>query len=119
LLEAPAAEAVEAKVAAVPIQIVAVEAEVTTVVADLHAVMPDVPAVGEGCLGLGSNSGEEEADGQHYGKFRFHKSSFNCCELNSELVYRIVVGRNCLRGESYGCVKTARAYANHFFGASG
>jgi hypothetical protein len=58
-------------------------------------------------LGLGSSSGEEQANGEHYGKLGFHKSSFICCELNIELVYRKVVGCNCLRRWSYRCVKRA------------
>jgi hypothetical protein len=53
LLKATAAKAVKPEV-------VAVEPEVAAVVADLHAVMADVPVVGEGCLGLGSNSGEKQ-----------------------------------------------------------
>jgi hypothetical protein len=76
LLEAPAAKAVEAKVAAIPVKVMAVEPEVAAIVANFHAVVADVPAVGEGCLSLGSNSGEEETDGEHYGKFRFHTISF-------------------------------------------
>ena len=52
--------AIEAKVAAVA-------GEIPAVMADLHAVMTDVAdvaTVGEWCLGLGSNSGKEEADGE-------------------------------------------------------
>jgi hypothetical protein len=73
LLEAPA---VEAEVAAVPVQVMAIEANVAAVVANFYAVMADITAVGEGCLSLGSNSGEEEANGEHYGKLGFHTSSF-------------------------------------------
>jgi hypothetical protein len=56
-LETPAVETVEANVAAVM-------ANVAAVVADLHAVMADIAVVGERCLGLGSNGGEEEANGE-------------------------------------------------------
>ena len=49
-LETPAVETVEANVAAV--------------VADLDAIMADVTVVSERCLGLGSNSGEKEANGE-------------------------------------------------------
>lgn len=56
--------------------VTAVEPNVAAVVADLRPVMADIPAVGERCLGLGSNSGKEEANGEHYCKFGFHKSSF-------------------------------------------
>jgi hypothetical protein len=56
-LEAPAVEPVEPK-------ITAIEANVAAVVADLDAVMADVAVVGERCLGLGSNSGEKEANGE-------------------------------------------------------
>jgi hypothetical protein len=63
-LEAPAAEAVEPKVPAIVANIAAILANVAAVVADLHAVMADIPAVGERCLGLSRNSGEEEANGE-------------------------------------------------------
>jgi hypothetical protein len=56
-LEAPAAETVETQVAAV-------KANVAAVVADLDAIMADVTVVSERCLGLGSNSGEKEANGE-------------------------------------------------------
>jgi hypothetical protein len=111
-LEGPAAEAVEAKIAAIPVQVMAVTdevmavtGEVPAVVTDFNAVMANVSAVIEGCLSLGSNSAEEEAKGQHYGKFGVHTSGFICCERNIELVYRKVGGRNCLRLNSYKRVK--------------
>jgi hypothetical protein len=56
-LETPAAETVETEVTAI-------EANVTAIVANFHAVMTDIVAVGERCLGLGSNSGEKEANGE-------------------------------------------------------
>jgi hypothetical protein len=98
-LETPAVETVEPEVTAI-------EANVTAIVADFNAVVADIPAVGERCLGLGSNSGKEEANGEHYGKLGFHKSSFICCELNIELAYRKGGGRNCLSFNRYTYVKT-------------
>jgi hypothetical protein len=136
-LEAPAVVAVIAKVAAVVPEVAAIEPEVAAIMlrfeipaiaailvkvaavaTDIYAVMADITVVGEGCLGLGSNSGEEEADGEHYGELGFHKSSFICCELNIELVYRKVVGCNCLRGQSYSGVKLRSQCENHFFMSS-
>jgi hypothetical protein len=91
-LEAPA---VVAAVAAVAVEVMAVEphipaialrfevaaiapvpGEVVPIVTHVHAVMADITTVGEGRLGLGSYSGKQEADGEHYGEFRFHTSSF-------------------------------------------
>jgi hypothetical protein len=62
VLETGTAEAVEPEVTAVEPEVTAVEANIAAVVADFHAVMADVAAIGEWCLGLGSNSGEEEAN---------------------------------------------------------
>lgn len=42
----------------------AIADEVPAVMANINAVMADIAAVGERCLGLGSNSGKEEADGE-------------------------------------------------------
>jgi hypothetical protein len=52
--------AIEAKVAAVADEIPAVVPDINAVMTDVA----DVAAVGEWCLGLGSNSGKEKADGE-------------------------------------------------------
>ena len=63
-LETPAAETVETEVTAIEANVTAVESNVAAVVANFHAVMTDIPAVAERCLGLGSNSGKKEANGE-------------------------------------------------------
>jgi hypothetical protein len=49
---------------AIKAKVATVTDEVPAVMADFNAVMTDISAVGEGRLGLGSNSGEEEANGE-------------------------------------------------------
>ena len=42
----------------------AIADKVPAVVTNFYSVVADIAAVGARCLGLGSNSGEEEADGE-------------------------------------------------------
>ena|GEM_PF-4237652 len=63
-LEAPAVETVEPEVTAIESNVTAVLANVAAVMTDFNAVMADIAAVCKGCLGLGSNSGEEKANGE-------------------------------------------------------
>lgn len=46
--------------------------------------------------------------------FVFINLALSCCELNIELVYRKVAERNCLRGESYRCVKRGPSICRSF-----
>jgi hypothetical protein len=57
-------ESVEPKIPTVKTNVPAVLANIPTVVPDFHAVLTDIATIGKRCLGLGSNSGEEKANGE-------------------------------------------------------
>jgi len=63
-LETPAVETVEPEVTPILANVPAIVTDFNAVMTDINAVVTDIPAVGEWCLGLGSNTGEEKANGE-------------------------------------------------------
>jgi hypothetical protein len=54
-----------------------VAGKIVTIMANVHPVIPDISAIIPiRVLGLGGGSGEDEADCDQYGNFRFHNIQF-------------------------------------------